>query len=179
MTCIRIQVTIACSSVVSAFASGAIGRGLIPACGEEKFQCRNTLILVSTKQVHHPLDLDVNWMSPMQEKSPPMQVKEPYSNLDMFIVGFHPATRSVQSTSLPIMPMRAYGRTYRYRDIKKDHWWIKSCKTFFVIIKQTIIPPKITTYTSYKGFRLTLRPRPHFFHSQTPTPLKVCALCIR
>ena len=27
-----------------------------------------------------------------------MQVKQPFGNLDMVLVGFHPATRSVQST---------------------------------------------------------------------------------
>ena len=34
----------------------------------------------------------------MPGKSPPVQVKEPYGNLDMVLVGFHPATRNVQST---------------------------------------------------------------------------------
>ena len=34
----------------------------------------------------------------MQEVSPPVQVKEHYGNLDMVTLGFHPATRSVQST---------------------------------------------------------------------------------
>ena len=33
--------------------------------------------------MHGPSDRDVNWMSPMQGKSPSVQVKEPYSNLDM------------------------------------------------------------------------------------------------
>ena len=33
--------------------------------------------------MHCPLDRDVNWMSAVQGKSPPVQVKEPYSNLDM------------------------------------------------------------------------------------------------
>ena len=40
-------------------------------------------------------------MSPEQGESHPVQVKEPYGNLDMVIkirVCFHPATRSVQST---------------------------------------------------------------------------------
>ena len=37
-------------------------------------------------------------MSPVQGKSTPVQVKEPYGNLDMVTVGFHPATRSVQCT---------------------------------------------------------------------------------
>ena len=45
-------------------------------------------------------DRDVNWMSPVQGKSAPVQVKEPYGNFDMvsLLVGFHPATWSVQST---------------------------------------------------------------------------------
>ena len=30
-----------------------------------------------------PLDGDVNWMSPLQGRSPLVQVKEPYGNLDM------------------------------------------------------------------------------------------------
>ena len=30
-----------------------------------------------------PLDEDVNWMSPLQGRSPLVQVKEPYGNLDM------------------------------------------------------------------------------------------------
>ena len=30
-----------------------------------------------------PLDGDVNWMSPLQGRSPIVQVKEPYGNLDM------------------------------------------------------------------------------------------------
>ena len=29
------------------------------------------------------IDWDVNWMSPVQGKSPPVQVKEPYGNFDM------------------------------------------------------------------------------------------------
>ena len=33
--------------------------------------------------MHRPSDRDVNWMSPVQGKSPPVQVKEPYGNLDM------------------------------------------------------------------------------------------------
>ena len=30
----------------------------------------------------HFLDRDINWMSPVQGKSPPVKVKEPYGNLD-------------------------------------------------------------------------------------------------
>ena len=33
--------------------------------------------------MHRPSDRDVNWKSPAQGKSPPVQVKEPYGNLDM------------------------------------------------------------------------------------------------
>ena len=44
--------------------------------------------------MHRPLDQNVNWMSSVQGKSPPVQVKEPYGYLE----GFHPATRGVQST---------------------------------------------------------------------------------
>ena len=44
--------------------------------------------------MHRPSDRDVNWMSPVQGKSPPVQVKEPYGNLDMVTC----ATRSIQST---------------------------------------------------------------------------------
>ena len=50
-----------------------------------------------TSQVHRPSDRDVNWMFPVQ-------VKEPYSNLDIWLlVGFHPAILSVQST--PVIPV--------------------------------------------------------------------------
>ena len=33
--------------------------------------------------MHRPSDRDVNWMSPVQGKSSPVQIKEPYGNLDM------------------------------------------------------------------------------------------------
>ena len=33
--------------------------------------------------MHRPLDLDINWMSPVQGKSPPVLAKEPYGNFDM------------------------------------------------------------------------------------------------
>ena len=36
-----------------------------------------------TREVHGPLDLGVNWMSPLKGRSPLVQVKEPYGNLDM------------------------------------------------------------------------------------------------
>ena len=44
--------------------------------------------------MHRPSERDVKWMSPVQGKSPPVQVKEPYGYLDMVT----PETRSVQST---------------------------------------------------------------------------------
>ena len=37
-------------------------------------------------------------MSPVQGKSPPVQVKNPTVIKIWLLVGFHPATRSVQST---------------------------------------------------------------------------------
>ena len=40
--------------------------GSIPARGEENFGVR-------TRSVHRPSDLDVNWMSPVQGKSPLMR----------------------------------------------------------------------------------------------------------
>ena len=36
-----------------------------------------------TRKVHGPLDRGINWMSPLQGRSPLVQVKEPYGNLDM------------------------------------------------------------------------------------------------
>ena len=46
--------------------------------------------------MHRPSDLDVNWMSPVQGTLPPVQVKDPYGNLDM--VACRLAIRCVQST---------------------------------------------------------------------------------
>ena len=48
--------------------------------------------------MHRPSDRDVNCMSPVQGKSPPVQVKEPYSNLDMFTCRLSSCNPSVQST---------------------------------------------------------------------------------
>ena len=59
--------------------------------------------------MHRLLDRDVNWMSPVQGESPPVQVKEPYGNLILgLLVGFHPAIQSVQS-HLPIILERGSG----------------------------------------------------------------------
>ena len=54
-------------------------------------------------------------MSPVQRKPPPVQVKEPYGYLDM-VVGFHPATLSVQSTSAD-----SPKRVWQYISRKKEY----------------------------------------------------------
>ena len=71
-----------------------------------------------TRQVHRPSDRDVNWMSPVQGKSPPVQVKEPYGNLIWLLVGFHPATRSVLSTPADSTRKRVW--QYIEKERKKD-----------------------------------------------------------
>ena len=53
-------------------------------------------------------------MSPVQGKSSLVQVKESYCNLDMVLVGFHPATRSVQCNLL-IMLESEHQAVYRER----------------------------------------------------------------
>ena len=59
-------------------------------------------------------------MSPVQGKSPPVQVKEPYGNLDMVIlVGFHPATWSVQSTPADYTRKRVW--QYIEKEKKKEN----------------------------------------------------------
>ena len=45
--------------------------------------------------VCHASDRDVNWRPPMQGKSHPVQVKEPYGNLNWSLLSFHSATWSV------------------------------------------------------------------------------------
>ena len=64
--------------------------GSIPAHNEEisvSVICRD-----DARLVHSPSDLDVNRMSPLQGKSPPVQVKEPHGNLDMVTCRFSPCT---------------------------------------------------------------------------------------
>ena len=59
----------------------------IPACGEEvsvsKHAFSGVICRDDTRKVHGPLDREVNWMSPLKRRSPLVQVKEPYGNLDM------------------------------------------------------------------------------------------------
>ena len=50
------------------------------------------------KTVCHPSDRDVNWRSPVQGKSHPVQIKELYGNSNWLLAGLHPAARSVQCT---------------------------------------------------------------------------------
>ena len=57
-----------------------------------------------TRLVHRPFDQDLNWMSPVQGKSLPVQVKEPYGNLDM--VTCRPGVYKVH---LPIILERGSG----------------------------------------------------------------------
>ena len=66
------------SVVVSALASGVRGPGHpIPAAGEEKIWCTN-MLLVSFTWMALNKDRDVNWR-------PPVQVKEPNSNLHDYL----------------------------------------------------------------------------------------------
>ena len=51
-----------------------------------------------TRYDHRPSDRDVNWVSPVQRKSPLCRLKNPTVISIWLLVGFHPATRSVQST---------------------------------------------------------------------------------
>ena len=61
------------------------------------------------KTVRRPADRDVKWRPPVQGKSHPVQVKEPYGNSKWLLVGLHPATRSgVYNVHLPRMSERAY-----------------------------------------------------------------------
>ena len=71
------------SSVVSSLAHGARGPRFDPRSRRGKFRSPNTLSLVPFAAmtldtcINFPLDSYVNWMSPVQGKSPLVQVKEP------------------------------------------------------------------------------------------------------
>ena len=58
-----------------------------------------------TRQVHRPSDRDVNRMSPVQGifKSPPVQVKEPYGNLDMVTCRLSSCNPECTKVHLPII----------------------------------------------------------------------------
>ena len=67
-----------------------------------------------------PLDGDVNWMSPLQERSPLVQVKEPYGNLDMvnYLKAFI-LQPGVHKVHLPIILASEGLAVYRERKKKK------------------------------------------------------------
>ena len=66
--------------------------------------------------MHRPSDRDVNWMSPVQGKSPPVQVKEPYSNLDMVTCRLSSCNPSVQSTPADNTRKRVWQYTEKERN---------------------------------------------------------------
>ena len=68
--------------------------------------------------MHRPSDRDVNWMSPVQGMSPPVQVKEPYDNLWAFFL-----QPGVYKVHLPIILERGSGSIEKER--KKD-WDVKN-----------------------------------------------------
>ena len=59
-------------------------------------------------------------MSPVQGKSPPVQVKNPTVISIWLLVGFHPATRSVQCTPADNARKRAPGSIERKKDRKNN-----------------------------------------------------------
>ena len=85
--------------------------------------------------MHGPSDWDVNWMSPLQGRSPLVQVKDPYGNFDMvnLLVGFHPATWSVQSTLADNTRKRGSG------SIKRKKKKIKISKRKFKLSSRTYL----------------------------------------
>ena len=86
---------------------------MIPARGEKisvsKHAFSSVICRDDAKLVHRPSDRDVNWMSPVQGKLPPKQVKEPYGNFDMVTCMVTPATRSVPCTPADNARKRAPG----------------------------------------------------------------------
>ena len=69
--------------------------------------------------MHRPLDRDVNWMSPVQGKSPPVQVKEPYSNFDM--VTCRLSSCNPECTSTPADNTRKRVWQYIEKERKERH----------------------------------------------------------
>ena len=67
--------------------------------------------------MHRPSDRDVNWMSPVQGKSPPVQVKEPYGNFDMVSCRLS----SCNNVHLPILLESERQVVYRERKRKKEN----------------------------------------------------------
>ena len=61
---------------------GSISAGCEEYIGVSEHALPSVICRSDTRQVCRPSDLDVNWMSPVQGKSPLVQVKEPYCDLD-------------------------------------------------------------------------------------------------
>ena len=79
--------------MVSALASGARGPRFDPCPLQGKFWSPNTLSQVSfVGMILDKCIVLLIWMSPVQGKSPLVQISI------LLLVGFHPATRSVQCT---------------------------------------------------------------------------------
>ena len=76
--------------------------GLIPAAGEEKFRCPDMLSLVSfagmTLNKCAVLRIGTLTGVPLYRKSPPVQVKEPYSSLHDYLYAFILQNRCIQCT---------------------------------------------------------------------------------
>ena len=79
--------------------------------------------------MHRPSIQDVNWMSPVQEKSSPVQVKDPYGNLDMVIYLQAFGTQSVQST--PADNTRK--RVWQFIKKEKKHSTTQPPRTFMFV----------------------------------------------
>ena len=94
-----------------ALASGARGPRFDPRSRRGKIRSPSVICRDDTRSVLRPSDQDVNWMSPVQGKSPLVQVKEPYGNLDMVTCRLSScsATRSVQCTPADNARKRAPG----------------------------------------------------------------------
>ena len=70
--------------------------------------------------MHRPSDRDVNWMSPVQGKSPPVQVKEPYGNLDMVTCRLSSCNPECTKVHLPIILERGSGSIKRKKEERDD-----------------------------------------------------------
>ena len=90
------QVFMAWSSTMQRIKCLAQGHNAVLSVSEHAFYsviCRD-----DARWVHCPSNRDVNWMSPVKEKSPPVQVKEPYGNLEMVTIRLSFCNPECQST---------------------------------------------------------------------------------
>ena len=78
--------------------------------------------------MQRPLDRDVNLMSPVQGKPPPVQVKESYGNLDMVTRRLHAGTWSVQSTPANNTRKRAWQYIEKERVANSIHRYLQAWK---------------------------------------------------